>query len=90
MRARRVHEYGPVALPADDVWQQAWTAALLMDAPKATRFLVKCYGAARGTRQLAWRAPKASSVGHSAGSPPPGGSAHCSQLLYCPQGWKMP
>ncbi len=40
--ARR--EFGPIDLPADDVWRQAWTAALLMDSPAVTRLLIGCYG----------------------------------------------
>lgn len=88
--ARHTHEYGPIAPPADDVWQQAWTAALLMEGPKAAQFLVKCHGAARGARQLAWRAPKATAAAHSVGATLTDGGVQCSQLLYCPQGWKMP
>jgi hypothetical protein len=64
---RPAHEYGPVAPPADDVWQQAWTSALVMDAPIVTRLLVNCYGRTRA-----------------------GQSTACGQLLYCPQGWKLP
>jgi hypothetical protein len=37
-------EFGPVELPADEVWRQAWTAALLMDPSAVTRLLVGCYG----------------------------------------------
>jgi len=88
---RQVREYGPVTPPADEIWQQAWTAALLMDAPGATRFLVACHGGPRGKRLLAWRPPKASPPAVSADdSSRPGHSVPCSQLLYCPQGWKMP
>jgi hypothetical protein len=38
------HEYGPVDLPDESTWQQAWTGALVMDPPAITRLLVRCYG----------------------------------------------
>jgi hypothetical protein len=44
---RPSHEYGPVVPPADDIWQQAWTAALVMDFKNVTRLLVGCYGRTR-------------------------------------------
>ena len=36
-----------LALPSDEVWQQAWTATLLMDPRAATQLLVACFGAPR-------------------------------------------
>lgn len=36
-------EYGPVSLPDDEVWEQAWTEALRMDGPAVTRLLANCY-----------------------------------------------
>lgn len=36
-------EYGPVALPAFDLWKRAWTVALQLDRAAVTRFLETCY-----------------------------------------------
>jgi hypothetical protein len=41
------HEYGPVELPDESTWQQAWTGALVMDPRPITRLLVRCYGLGR-------------------------------------------
>jgi hypothetical protein len=41
------HEYGPIELPDESVWQQAWTSALVMDPPAITQLLVRCYGRSR-------------------------------------------
>lgn len=37
-------EYGPVPLPDDGIWQQAWTGALGIDAAPVTQLLIRCYG----------------------------------------------
>jgi len=37
-------EYGPLALPEEEPWLQAWTWALKMDPPAVTKLLVACYG----------------------------------------------
>ena len=44
-KARRgaTGDYGPVEAPGDEVWQQAWTAALGMDRTRVTQLLVNCY-----------------------------------------------
>jgi len=36
-------EYGPLPLPGDMTWKQAWTCALRMDRPSVSKFLVACY-----------------------------------------------
>ncbi len=41
------HEYGPLELPDESTWQQAWTGALVMDPSAMTRLLVRCYGRSR-------------------------------------------
>jgi hypothetical protein len=38
-----VPDYGPVAPPSEEVWQQAWTLALGMDRPRLAKFLALCY-----------------------------------------------
>jgi hypothetical protein len=48
----RLSDYGPVDPPANDVWQQAWTTALVMDRSRVMRLLISCYmdGGERGAR----------------------------------------
>jgi hypothetical protein len=54
--SRAVPDYGPVSLPADELWQQAWTCALGMDHQRLTQFLVLCY------TQTAGRASRSTQV----------------------------
>jgi hypothetical protein len=46
-------DYGPIDPPTDEIWQQAWTAALKMDHVRVMRLLMACYSdaAARGARK---------------------------------------
>jgi hypothetical protein len=52
--SRVVPDYGPIELPPNELWQQAWTAALGMDRRRITEFLVLCYqhSAGRASRSL--------------------------------------
>jgi hypothetical protein len=46
-------DYGPIEPPSDEIWQQAWTAALEMDHVRVMRLLTSCYAdsSTRGLRE---------------------------------------